>query len=358
MEPRILSRTHYQVDEPAFAEVIVSRCTSPVASTYDDSVAERLAQDIRARGKSFNIAAARYGVDLAHNLSVVSANNVWGDNGHLVNLVARLGDRQWNDELSLTINEKLLHFRLFLEADGAALIFLANLLISVRQLPAKGADWNNLATNMFVRTYSDYLAVTNPTADRVSLRSKIDRLRSRGYSGKSGSHKLFLHLQTLHRLGFVDRVVVSNGRQYRVSDEGEARLKRLVAAIPDVRTLEQVVREHRYIELASCVYQLGIEQKGLDPSDALRELLPSYRKIVATGIAICPLAPVIEATQILLLTKSSHLVRYTEFVNLLREAQTLHLRDVRFHQDRRGNPAFLKISDSLIREITENNGSC
>ncbi len=171
--------------------------------------------------------------------------------------------------------------------------------------------------------------------------------------GKSGAHKLFLHLQTLHRLGLVDRVVVSNERQYRISDEGEARLKRLVATIPDVLALEQVVREHQYIQVAAYVYELRDEheQTMLSPSDALRRLLPSYRKVVQTGVAICPLAPVIEATQISLLTETSRFVGYMDFVDLLREAQSLHLRHIRFHQDRRGNPAFLKISDGLIRQI-------
>ena len=310
-----------------------------------------LRRDIQARGKSFNIAAARYAVDLAHRLAVINANNVWSSNGHLVNLVAKVGDRKWLHELPLTLDEKLMHFRLFLEADGAALLFLSRRFISERQMPDQGSDWNTLARDMFVRTYSDYLAVTSPTADRVSLRSKIDRLRTRGYKGKSGAHQLFLHLQTLHRLELVERLDVSSGRQYRVSDESEARLKRLVTAIPDILTLEQIVREHRYIEVAAQVYDLHAEHEELSSSDALRGLLPSYRKVVGTGIAICPLAPVIEATQISLLSKTSRLVGYASFVDLLREAQSLHLRDVRFHQDRRGNPAFLKISDDLIHRI-------
>ena len=351
MEPRIVSRTHYQVDEPTFAEIVVSRCTSPVASTYHDTVADRLARDVRGRGKSFNIAAARYAVDLAHKLTVIGSNNVWLENGHLVNLVAKVEYQQWSDEILLTIDETLLHFRLFLEADGAALIFLANLLISEEQLPTKGSDWNDIATDMFVETYTNYLAVTNPVADRMSLRSKIDRLKSRGYKGKSGAHKLFLHLQTLHRLGFVDRLFASNERQYKVSDEGRKRLKRLVAAIPDVLALERVVQGHLYIEVAAQVYGLSRQNDILSPSESLCHLIPSYLRVVATGVAICPLAPIIEAAQISLLATTSRLIAYADFVALLREAQALYLRDIRFHQDRHGNPAFLRISDELVRQL-------
>ena len=338
--------------------MVVSRCTSPVASTYDDSVAERLARDIRARGKSFNIAAARYAVDLAHKLNVIGSNNVWTENGHLVNLVATVGDRQWTDELTLTVDETLLHFRLFLEADGAALVFLAKLLLSERQLPTKGSDWNDLATDMFLAIYANYLAVTNPTADRMALRSKIDRLRSERYRGKSGAHKLFLHLQTLHRLGLVQRVSASYGRQYSASDESRARLERLIAAIPDVLALERVVEGDRQIEIAAQVYGLHRPHEMLSPSEALRHLLPSYLRVVGTGVAICPLAPIIEATQVSLLTSTSHLLRYADFIALLREAQPLHLRDIRFHQDRRGNAAFLKLSDDLIRRLEVDGQNC
>ena len=351
MEPRVLSRTHYQVDEPAIAEMVVARCTSPVASTYDDSVAERLARYIQARGKNFNIAAARYGVDFAHRLAVISTNNVWTENGHLVNLVANVNDREWSEEIPLTADEKLLHFRLFLEADGAALMFLSHLFLSERRLPTPEADWNTLARNLFLSTYSDYLAVTNPTADRVSLRSRIDRLQSRGYKGKSGAHKLFLHLQTLYRLGLVDRVLSPNGRYYEASDEGQTRMKRLVDTIPDVLALERVVSEHLYMEVAANVYQLHDAHGMLNPSDALQWLVPSYLKIDKTGVAICPLAPVIEATQISLLTETSRLAEYATLVDLLQRAQKAHLRDIRFHQDRRGKPAFLKLSDDLVHQV-------
>ena len=293
---------------------------------------------------------------MAHGLMVANANNVWSNNGHLVNLIGRVGRSQWSDEVVLTFDERLMHLRLFLEADGAALIFLAARLVSEGQLPAKDGDWNDLALDMFVTTYSDYLAITSPTADRVSLRSSIDRLRARGYQGKSGAHKVFLHLQTLYRLGFVERADVSNGRQYRVSDEGKARLKRLLAEIPNVVELERVVKENRYIEVAARVYDLATERGTLYPRDALRELLPSYSKVVRTGVALCPLAPVIEATQILLLSKTSREIGYARYVGLLREAQALHIRDIRFHQDRRGNPAFIKISDDLIRELAGETG--
>ena len=351
MEPRLIYRTHYQVDEPTIAERVVTLCTSPIASAYDETVAVKLAGHIRASGKEFNVPAARYAVDLAHRLGLINANNIWAENGHLLNLAARNRPDTKFDYPTFSIGDQLLFFRLFLEADGAALLFLSRLLLSKQVLPAEGVHWNALARDLFVSVYSSYLAVTNPTADRVSLRSRIDKLRSQAFSGKSGAHKMFLHLQVLHRLGLAERVPTKGERIYQVSEDSGARLERMTSLIPDVVVLESIVGEHRYMEVAAQVY--GLQQVGasLDLNDIVGRLLAMYRNVVETGVAICPLAPIVEATQISLLAEGSTMVKYSEIVGALRELQSQNLRDIRFHQDRRGNPAFLRISDSLLRSL-------
>ncbi len=352
MEPRILSRTHYQVDEPTLIHAVTLRCSSPVASSYGDTVAQRLSSHVRAGGKRFNVAAAKYAVDLARKLAVVNANNVWVDNGHLINLVARVGPVTWPDELELNLAEKLLHFRLFLEADGAAMVFLARLLVSNGQLPFSGSDWNAVASSMFVQVYSDYLSHSTVMADRVTLRSKIDRIKSHRYKGKSGAHKMFLHLQVLYRLGLVERSDDSNERCYRVTDAGRERLVGLVTALSDVLELERHLNEHRHIELAAQILGIRANKVDLSPSDSLNNVVPAYKQVVETGVAICPLAPVLEATQISLLTNKAKLVGYVDLVEGLRKAQSIYPREVRFHQDRSGAAAFLTLSDDLVRQFT------
>ena len=351
MQPRVLFRTHYQVDEPAFAKAVVVQCTSPITSSYDDTVAAKLSRYIQARQKNFNVAAAGYAVDLAHGLSLLNSNNVWDENGHLVNLVARDGDGPWENDLSLTLAEKLLYFRLFLEADGAALGYLSRRFLVEGQLPCQESDWNTLAKEMFTSTYSEYLTLTAPTADRVRLRSQRDRIDARGYKGKTGSHKLFLHLQTLHRLDLIERVSGSNERKYRLTSEWQSRLNRFVDELPDAQTLETAIREHRHIEIAARVFGLNTRNATLGSRQALRELLPAYVQVMKTGVAICPLAPIIEATQISLLCKSSQLVGYRDFLDTLAHEQARHVRDIRFHQNRLGQPAFLRISEKLIQDM-------
>ncbi len=351
MEPRLIYRTHYQVDEPTIAARIVTHCTSPVVSSYDETVAVKLSSHMRANGKEFNVPAARYAVDLAHKLQLINANNIWAENGHLVNLVTRNRPDTKLDDVTFSIGEQLLHFRLFLEADGAALLFLARRLLSNQVLPSQGMHWNAIARELFVSIYTSYLAITNPIADRVSLRSRIDRLSSQEFSGKSGAHKLFLHLQVLHRLGLVERVANKGERIYRVTEGSGVRLERMTGLISDVFVLENIVKEHSYIEVAAQVYGLKHAYDAPDANDIVSKLLVMYRRVAETGVPICPLAPIVEATQISLLVEGSSMVEYGEVIRVLREFQGQNARDIRFHQDRRGNPAFLRVSENLLHSL-------
>jgi hypothetical protein len=58
VQPRLVFRTHYQVDEPAYLSVLVLHATSPVRSDYSERVAQTLATYLQKQGTSFNIAAA------------------------------------------------------------------------------------------------------------------------------------------------------------------------------------------------------------------------------------------------------------------------------------------------------------
>jgi hypothetical protein len=355
----MLSRTHYQVDEPAFMELLIKYCTSPVQSAYDETIAQRLTREVRSRHKDFNPAAAAYALDLAQGLGLVNKQNVWTDMGHLVNLVAQIHGGAWEEDLELGPSEQLLHFRLFLEADGAALLFIGRYLVEHGMMPNTDSDWNDLAKQLFLDIYSSYLRIAGTTADRVALRTEIDRVRSRGYTGKSGPHKMFVHLQTLYRLGLIHRVS-SAARRYELRPEDDGRgLPALVAELPDAYALEAVIKGHRWADVAARVFMMGdvAEQAAWHHEDLLRLLVPHYQLVMSTGVPLCALTTVIEAVQIELLARRSKLLPYATALELLQRAQREHMRDLRFHVDRRGTPAFLKLSKELVAFYATPSGS-
>jgi hypothetical protein len=360
MQPRLVFRTHYQVDEPVYLELLVKLCTSPVQGVYPETAAQRLAREITLRGKEFNPAAGRYAVDLARALGLLTATYTWTDKAQLVALLATVGRAEIEEEAILTTQERLLHFRVFLEADGGAFVYLARRLIGSPLLPPAGSDWNELAEQMFISVYSDYLTITNNTADRVALRREIERLRTKKYTGKTGSHKLFVHLQTMYRLGLADRLEGGSSRVYQAccaGCDGQGATAAFVASVPDIATLEQVLRLNRWVEVAVNVLQIPYKPfalSGVGGGEAVLGLmLPHYMSLTASGVPLCPLATLIEAVQIDLLISRSELLAYGDALELVTCVQRAFSRDVRFHVDRRGQPAFLKLSVDMVKRLSE-----
>jgi len=89
MMPRIITRTHYQVDEPAYLRVLIRDCSSPTQSDYPERVARRLEDRLKALQKDFNFAAAKYCVDLARGLSLITENNFWTWSAQVLRLISQ-----------------------------------------------------------------------------------------------------------------------------------------------------------------------------------------------------------------------------------------------------------------------------
>src|SRR5690242_19709577 len=88
MAVRVLTRTHYQVDEPAFLRELILHCTSPTQSEYPERVAGKLAERLKAQGRDFNLPAAKYCLDLARGLGLLTENNFWTDLAQVLHLVS------------------------------------------------------------------------------------------------------------------------------------------------------------------------------------------------------------------------------------------------------------------------------
>lgn len=348
MQPRLVFRTHYQVDEPAILRYLVQGCSSAVRSSYDETVAAKLSASLRRAGKDFNDAAGRYAVDLAHGLQLLNDQNAWTPHGHLLALVARSDDAAtWAEALPLDERERLVFCRLFLEHDGAALLWLGRYVNEHGSIPNTGDDWNELAQHLLLETYEAYLRITVPIGERVGLRGEIDRIRRKGYRGKSGAHKLFVHLQTMLRIGLLERAEAASVRRYvspKVAVHGP--LLALLEQVSTVDALEQVGRGGAWMDVAA--KSLGISANASSEPLDWPILVMLYTRLMATGIAVCPLSTLIEAFQVEIAVSAGYLIPYSDVLDELQLAQEHHLRDVRFHVDRRGKPAFIKLSEAFV----------
>jgi hypothetical protein len=353
MKPRIVSRTHYQVDEPEYLSLLCRHCVSGVRTSYRETVAQQLTQELRSRNKDFNAAAGAYAVDLAKSLGLITADHVLSDKGQLVNLFAEQKEGDWETQLSLSNKEQLLYFRIFLEGDGAALVFLVDRILRDGSLPPADGTWNTLATEMFAKVYSDYLAMTNNTSDRVALRTLRDKVEANGYTGKSGSHQMFIHVQSLYRIGLISRTSSGHGRNYIFTSsesDVDGPLHSFASSVPDIVALERTIQRNDWAETAASVFHLADSEilSGDADADILSMIIPYYGRIVSTGAPLCPLSTLIDAVQLELMAAARKLLRYDTVIQLLTAAQKENPKHIRFHVDRQGRPAFLKLSPEIV----------
>jgi len=351
MQPRFVTRTHYQVDEPTFLNVLVTRCASPIRSDYIERVAARFVKEVKTRpslGRATNVAAAKYLVDLGRALSLLNGNMVWTPLAHIVPLVCRTAD----DKLTLELNlkERVFFFRVLLESDGAALMFAARALLKYGELPAPGRSWVDFANEMARSIYEEYLSLATDLRLRTTLRQALQKRAKQPFRGKSGPHQSFVHVQALYRLGLASKSAEDHNRRYLLQVPSRG-LELLASGLPDLAALETVFEKKHWPELAFTIFAeqareatyMEIAQESSD--DVLARFRDLYDRVMATAIPLCPIQTLIEAWQIEQICSGRQPRSFSETLREMRRWQEKWPRDVRFHVDRYGHPTYIKLSD-------------
>ena len=250
MRPRLVTRMHYQIDEPAFLRTLVLWCTFATKSTQRDRVAKQLVDTLSDQGVVINIAASGYAIDLGKNLGLLNDNLVWTEKALVLKA---LGDADTQPSKELQLAEKLFFLSVLLESDGSAILYAARRLISDGRLPdkSKGETWVEFANSMFSDVLLEYLEFVTDVRSRTWLRQTLSRRGKKKFSGKSGAHQSFFHLQSMHRIGLVKRM---NGRVYYLQNEHSSEheaLSNLSKLLPNLRSLEESIQEDRTLEIAA-----------------------------------------------------------------------------------------------------------
>jgi DNA-binding transcriptional ArsR family regulator len=296
-----------------------------------------------------NLPAAKYTVDLARGLGILTDHLAWSDLGHLFKTVDSTIKDPFDEVLS--IPERILFFRLFLEADGSALLFIARTLTRNEVIPPKDQTWNDFANAMVLEANTDYLDLVVDLPSRTRMRQTIERRKSKPFSGKSGAHQSFIHVQALYRMGLLDKEDQGNSRRYRTG-ESKTPLHTLLELVPNINRLEQIIKDRTWPTLAREVFRSQLRRSiktanALRKEDVFHELREIYGVIMETGISLCPLKTMIEALQISQIAAGKTPIEYDDAIKVLKTIQQSHPREVRFHVDRLGQPAYIKFADNL-----------
>ena len=349
MQVRLVTRTHYQVDEPVYVKSVVLWCTSPTKSEFRDRVAARFSDLCRKQAERINPSAGGYAVDLAKRLGLLNDNLVWTEHGHLLRLFDT--GRSVSMERELTLAERIVMFRMFLESDGAAMIYLARVAAEQAALPGKVGDgWNELANAMVTGVYREYLEVEVEPIERMKLKGSLERRRQNPFSGRSGAHQVFLHLQAMYRMGLIGRDDGATGRKYVVLRSAVPEpLGELIATCPGVGELEGISRTGEWPTVAARIFAsqlpVAVEKDDSESGEVFDELREDYGRVMSTGVAICPLRPLIEAVQIRRLISGRVVPSYQCGLEMIAEVRRRHPRRIRFHVDYLGRPAFIVLAN-------------
>ena len=324
------------------AAEVVRACTSPVRSAIRDNVARKLAGASRF---GLNLPAAGYAVDLAKSLGLLQQNLVWTNLGHLLNLVHE--DRS-SDDGTLSDRQIYLFLRTFLEFDGAAFIHFARRIEEDRSVPSDRGEqrWPEIAQKLFRETYAEYLNLATDPKDRIRIRQLDERRRAKPFSGNSGRHQCFVHLNALYRLGLV--ASVSGGdRTYRRLPSVGTRPRptaRLLDLLPGARELERAVSTGNLYGIVGEISGRALRPYYHDPDSFAATVRRLYQRVVSAGVSLCSLQTLTEAIQIESLVHGHEPPLAQDVLNQLRSMQRETPREIRFHVDVYGRPAYLKMS--------------
>ncbi|MDE0096809.1 MAG: hypothetical protein OXS40_10615 [Gammaproteobacteria bacterium] len=337
---RLITRTHYQISEPAYLTLLIRKCTSPTSSNYRETVAQRFSK----LSGGTNIAASGYAVDLARSLNLLNSNLVWTELGHLLNIAASNNVLQNINELSTA--EKILFFRLFLEFDGAAFIFLAQKLETQAQLPLLCESWTDIAQQLFLETYEWYLELVTDPLLRTRIRQLQEKRRLVPFKGNSGRHQSLIHINTMFRLGLIDSFKSKKSRLYKPKYlEGKelSPTSNLLSAVPNIKTLEEVVESQSLYNVVGQTLGIECNAGSINDMEFMNRVKYVYSQVSGTGVNLCSLRTLSEALQIQSLIEKTVPESHTTILSRLRTLQNKTPSQIRFHVDRYGNPAYIKI---------------
>jgi hypothetical protein len=115
--------------------------------------------------------------------------------------------------------------------------------------------------------------------------------------------------------------------------------------------LEKAIASHSLVEIAGHTLRIPhISWDDKQQAATSRLIAQFYSQVDASGVALCPISTLIEAVQIRLLAEGI-LFNYSQAESLLTELQRRHSKEIRFHVDRRGQLAYIKISPEVINSL-------
>ena len=361
LKPRVILKTHSGVRRPGIFSVLVVRCTSASHPADQGNLVQRLAAEFRhvsrdsLKGAAFGErGAAFHAVWMAkpEQLGFLTSNLFWSWKGHVIRiLTSRDADAETSAFLNLNSAEQVIYLKYYLEGDGAILISLARELVSRGGLTEDDLVQTDLLEKSLLKIWQEYLDLSTNITERVRLRQK---LRRRRYDTSTRRHKTYPHLIPFEDMGLLVREKVDKKDVFTpTAYDGKTPLKTMVEAFPTIKALEDSIDRSEHCSILAEMIFPGHRRfsQSRDLAMLMRATIESYRVLSSNGIAIHPIDAITDICYAQMLFRQQVFVTRQDIDGVLAELQTQHPKEVRFHVDRLGRPAYIVVDDGLVQDL-------
>lgn len=326
----------------------------PNQSNYPEMISARLAK-INFETISLNKESAKFAVAMAQSFGFLTSNMFWDWKGHALNIILEENPRNDpKDYLKLTLLEKILYLKYYLEADGATILEFCK-----RFMPKGNISRNELLSTdfidrIFIDIWETYRQLTTDLRQKTQLRQNIQELRSRHYTFKTRIHKALAHVEPLVDFDLIERKKENNEILFsRRIINGYAPMDKLVEELKTIEYMELRFAKFQYFRIISDIYTLKpMQYDPQNDSKILREeILRTYLKARTEPSHMAPIMVVTDVVCAKLLVQKGILIERTHIENELERMKSDYSRDIHFHVDMQGKKAFIVLSDRLYKEI-------
>lgn len=357
MQVRLVLRAHYQVSRPGIFSIIVLKCTSPTQSTYPETVAKKLL-DLKPKPpkkNSFeqfivNEESVKFAVPMAQSFGFLTQNCFWDWRGHVISALV-LERTKIDDYLKLTLEEKVIFLKYYLEADGGAILELCKRLLQKKEITRDEFLKSNIIDQVFIATWEAYKKQTTDLRERVELSTNIRELKAKPYTYKTRIHKALFHLVPLVDLDLISRIEEQNEIRFLVKEQnGQCYMQNLVNELSTIEKMESRFSHCEFFDIIGKTYNLPFESyhEPLHFNSLIEELLELYKLVRSepTQLASIPVMADIISTRFLVNRKI--MIEKLQIEKALDTLKLNHPTDIHFHVDKYGKKSFVVISNKLL----------
>ena len=356
--------THYQVGHPIYFGFLIHSCTSPVESKSKERVIHDIHKTLGNHKYQCSREAAKFLVRMAQNMGFLELNNIWTWKAFVIDYFEKLDEiNRCHEKTKISsLTKRTVYLKYYLEADGAFLIRFAREVLEngengLRKYTIRYTD--KAVEPIFKDVINGYLTIEKDFRKRVQLRNFSDWVNVKGYEKKVRIHKGFPHLDPLVDLDILH--YDDKERKYLPKFVENLNVSEIfLKNFPDIKSLEGIFLFEEgnskkagdygvkcgYYKRVAELYDIPFHEYSRNDRKIIsEEIEKAYSKVrdKVTGLASIRTIKDIVCTSVLV--NHEVLCEWPDVDVVLKELKKEKGANLRFHVDRKGEIAYLVLSE-------------